>query len=178
MNELSSNIGISKKTIYQYFSSKEEIVESCIEHIFEDIDSKILPLMKDSELDVLSKLNRLTITVSESLRTYSKMQTLDFQRSFPALWNKVNIERTQRIQRYEELFADGVKQKVFRQFKPEILVHLYIVAIQSLTSPSFLESHDLTLSEAITMVKSIILNGILAPTIEPCDRDEEIDTDI
>ncbi|GAA4725707.1 TetR/AcrR family transcriptional regulator [Brevibacillus fulvus] len=160
MDQIAKEMSISKKTIYQYYRNKEAILEACIDFKFKEIDDKIEPIFRDDRLDVLQKLDKLTSNVAESLKVISNMQTSSLQRSFPALWKKINDERKKRIQGYANLLREGIERGVIKPIDPAVVIELYNASLLTATSASFLYQYDLTWSQAVEVVKQIIFDGI------------------
>lgn len=160
MDQIAKEMSISKKTIYQYYRNKEAILEECIDHKFKEIDSKIQPIFADENKDVIQKLDELTSRVAECLKVISNMQTSSLQRSFPALWNKINEERKKRIKGYENLLREGIESGVIKPINPAVVIELYHTALSAATSASFLYEYDLTWSQSVELVKQIIFEGI------------------
>lgn len=160
MDQISKEMRISKKTIYQYYRNKEEILEACIDYKFKEIDGKVQPILNDEKKDVLQKLDELTSKVAESLKIMSNMQTATLQRSFPSLWDKINEEREKRIKGYENLLREGIESGILKPINPAAVIEIYNSALLTATSASFLYQYDLTWSQSLELVKQMIFDGI------------------
>lgn len=55
MDDLARRLGISKRTLYEHFSSKVEILETIIEQTAQEFDEKTRQIVEDSNLTLLEK---------------------------------------------------------------------------------------------------------------------------
>jgi len=58
MEDLAKKMGISKRTLYQYFTSKAEILEEIIDKTFKEIDEETEKITQDNNLDLISKIKK------------------------------------------------------------------------------------------------------------------------
>ncbi|MBD0831093.1 TetR/AcrR family transcriptional regulator [Aestuariibaculum sediminum] len=56
MDELASKLGISKKTIYKYFNSKEDLVIQCVELLIENFKSDINIIITNKNADPITSI--------------------------------------------------------------------------------------------------------------------------
>lgn len=166
LDQVASELTISKKTIYKFFSSKEDIISACIDHVFHTIDEKVLPIMNDPALSILDKITRLPEIVAEQLLFFSSHQVLEIQRAFPQLWNKVLEQRKQKLARYEALFQIAKERGDIIDIDPKLIVDFFLVAIEAFTRESFMSEHKVSYSQSLQMVSNILLEGIIKRKVE------------
>ena len=56
LDELASELQVSKKTIYKYFLNKEDLVAESVTHMLEDVRTKLNEKIDDDNLDSLQKV--------------------------------------------------------------------------------------------------------------------------
>ncbi len=49
MDSLANEMGVSKKTIYQFYSNKNEIIVACVAYIIADLDEKVERIIEGKE---------------------------------------------------------------------------------------------------------------------------------
>jgi len=162
LDQVASELSISKKTIYKFFSSKEEIISACIDDVFTTIDAEVLPIMTDQSIGIIEKITRLPEIVAKHLMFFTRQQVVEIQRTFPHLWSKVLEQRKLRIERYEALFRAAKERGFIIDVDPKLLVHFFLVTIEAFTKESFMDEHNISYAESLQMVSKILLEGILS----------------
>lgn len=161
LDQVASELSISKKTLYKYFSGKEDIISACIDDVFATIDEEIMPIMTSPTLGIIDKITKLPAIVAKHLQFFSSEQVVDIQRAFPQLWTKVTELRSQKIARYEALIQAAQSQDLLIDVDSKILLEHYLMTIEAFTKESFISKHGLSYAQASQLVNHIILNGIL-----------------
>jgi len=161
LDQVAAQLSISKKTIYKFFASKEEIISACIDDVFSSIDAEILPIMSDHSISIIDKITALPAIVAKHLSFFTSEQVVEIQRAFPHLWNKIVQQREQKIERYEALFRAAQEQGYIVDTDPKMIVQFFLVTIEAFTEESFLSKHNVSYAQSLQMVSKILLEGIL-----------------
>lgn len=56
LDELANELGISKKTIYKHFKNKEDLVAESVNHLLEEVISKLNAILEDKDKDAIQKI--------------------------------------------------------------------------------------------------------------------------
>ena len=59
MSDLALRLGVSKRSIYEYFESKEVLVYSIVETLLEDVQKQRLEIMADDSISYQEKLRKI-----------------------------------------------------------------------------------------------------------------------
>lgn len=161
LDQVAAELSISKKTIYKFFSGKEDIIDACIDNVFSTIDAEVLPIMSDHSIAILDKITSLPEIVAKHLLFFTRQQVLELQRAFPQLWNKITEQRKLRLARYEALFQAAKAKGDIIDIDPKIIVEFYMMAIETFTKESFINEHNISYSQSLQLVNKILLEGIL-----------------
>ncbi|TEB09630.1 TetR/AcrR family transcriptional regulator [Pelotomaculum propionicicum] len=160
MDDLVAATGISKRTIYRYFRSKEEIINAVLDDLIAGIALKIQAVFgsADKPLDkIINMLGELT----RNIRVIEPQFLYDLQKYYPHLWEKIERFRSQRIQQVFEALLAGGEQNFLRQVHPKIFTTALLASIRSVVNPVFIVENQLILEEAIQSLFSIFLYGIV-----------------
>ena len=65
MNDVAKNLGMSKKTIYTIYESKEEMLLALADYCFQDIKKSEKIILQDNSMDVLTKIERIMVVLPE-----------------------------------------------------------------------------------------------------------------
>ena len=94
--ELAREAGISKRTLYQHFRSKEEILEEVLEREMERIASRLDAVLQQAGLPYPQKLEAVLQIAADQLARLGAAMIEDLYRSAPRLWAQIAQSR-QRI---------------------------------------------------------------------------------
>jgi hypothetical protein len=88
----------------------------------------------------------------------------DIESQMPQRWERIEKLRRVLEKGRKELFKRGQRQGTIRKdMDPETMSIVFDEIIESIFSPSFLISKDLTLKQAGSTIKNMLLRGIVEP---------------
>jgi AcrR family transcriptional regulator len=162
-DEIAASAGISKKTLYKYFESKEVLFAEVIGRTVREVAEEFEAILEDGKADFPGKLHRLIELQAAQLSRIRQPLINDVQRNFPALWKQVEEERRTRLEAYlGQLFSEGVKQGVFRpDIDSKMLEMVYMSAITGIINPENLARIPYSAQEATGAIMRIIFTGVL-----------------
>ncbi len=162
MDELAAHAGISKRTIYRYFKSKEEIINSVMEYFMFSTEQKVLKAL-DSSNDPVEKIVNVIKVVTENVKLLQPLALQDLQKYYPHIWEKVEQFRAGKIQQvFENLIVDNEK-KCFREINPKIFTTALMASVKAVVNPGFIMENNLYSEETIQSLFTIFLYGIVNP---------------
>lgn len=94
MDNIATEFGISKKTLYQYFSDKEELVSQVVNHFLECSERDFKNLADNNAIDDIFLVRS---RVAYILKFYNNNIENDLKKSYPNLYKKVHEAKRQRI---------------------------------------------------------------------------------
>ncbi|MDI3093444.1 TetR/AcrR family transcriptional regulator [Priestia megaterium] len=160
ISDLAKNLGTSKRTIYQHFSSKDAIIDSIIENLILQIKNKEEEIFHDESLNLLEKITQLLICVPEEFNTMDIRLLVDLKRLHYNQWVKINDFLKQEWDLVVKLMEEGIDTGVIREIDFQLFIELYLGAINQFYQPNFSLKTNLTMSEILKSVIDILLNGI------------------
>ncbi len=163
LDEIASEVGISKKTIYKYFPSKEDLVRGVTDSTLADTESGLKNIIEDPSLDFVGKLREIMKFVGLHLSKLSLPLIEDLRRNTPELWEKISEYRTKRIyESFGSLIREGRQKGIFREDIDENLVILmYADVVEHLINPQVLSDLPFTASQLYETVIKVIFEGIM-----------------
>lgn len=163
MDETASALGISKKTLYQHFASKEDLVRAVCDHHQQEVESGIRSIHQTAGLTPLQKLQRQTEFISAVYRHMSPSLIHDLQRSQPEIWKSVEDRRQCCIETdFLVLIREGRSEGIFRSDIDESLfLKVYLAAIEGVLKPSVLKDLPFRPEEVYETVSRILFEGFL-----------------
>ncbi|MCA4152683.1 TetR/AcrR family transcriptional regulator [Priestia megaterium] len=160
ISDLAKNLGTSKRTMYQHFSSKDDIIDSIIENLILQIKNKEEKIFHDESLNLLEKITQVLICVPEEFSTMDFRLLADLKRLHYNQWVKIDDFLKQEWDLVVKLMEEGIETGVIREINLQLFVELYLGAINQIYQPNFSLNTKLTMSEILKSVMDILLNGI------------------
>ncbi len=115
MDQIASEAGVSKRTIYEVFKDKSDLLAACLLTYEEEIfkTHEVIIETADNVIDAMFKLAEYHI---QFLENTNPLFHIDIQKFYPALWDE-NMRRISRNKLVEiRKFLDfGKKQKLIRE---------------------------------------------------------------
>nr|HAD51905.1 TetR/AcrR family transcriptional regulator [Algoriphagus sp.] len=85
MDDIARMMGISKKTLYQEFKDKKELVNATFSAMLER-DQEKMAFLKDSGTDVIEHLVKISKMMRERLTNINPLAIMEVQKYFPEAW--------------------------------------------------------------------------------------------
>lgn len=171
MNDLSSNLGMSKKTLYNYFSSKEEILYGAFKSFKVEMSSKIDNIINSGEITFTGKIKLIFTEVGSHLSTITPYFLNDIKKNAPKVWNSVQeYKQEAAYKRFSKLLDDGIKHGSIRKdINKTLVIMLYLSAIETMLNSDFVKQipsefkNELPYSsfDVFKGIVSILFDGIL-----------------
>jgi AcrR family transcriptional regulator len=158
-DELAAACGISKRTLYRYFNSKDEIIEQVLDKILEEVGGRVEKILT-GPLSPPAKLQAMACTVVEEIRFLEPHIFHDLQHYYPHLWEKIDRFRTERLERLGQVYLEGCQMGYFKEFSVALVINSFIAAARAVISPGFLINHNISLPRALDTMVEIFLHGI------------------
>jgi AcrR family transcriptional regulator len=162
MDELVGQLGISKKTMYQHFKSKDDLVTAVLETQLVYMSGNIKNII-DAPVDFIEKLNTLWVFVGNTLSAISRQFQDDIRRFRPELWQRVeDVRRKNVFGNLRNLIEEGQRHGMLREdVNVEIVVAMFQDAVQGIINPEVLVRHPFSAADAMRAIMLILFEGIL-----------------
>lgn len=165
MDELAHELGMSKKTLYRHFRSKDELIDAIIDEIGQAIRDRMDSVLSDPKLDFTQKLCGLIDVVGSNLALASPGMLHDLQRFAPQLYQKIDDLRQRNVPYvFGRLIRTGLAEgKVRPEIDPAFAVEFWLQAIRGLVHPAGLERTQLTPRQTLERAVHLFFGGLLSP---------------
>lgn len=160
MDDLATQLGMSKKTLYTYFACKKELVEETMECTISRVFSKQDEMMKEADSPI-DRLMAVFLPILEMLASMDPILMKDMNKFYPDLWQKMDQKRRQRFTMINRIIADGVEQGVFIPIQPDVLANLITVTMINFINPQNLNQLNLSPYEGFKTLHRVLFLGIL-----------------
>lgn len=160
MDDVAQELSVSKRTLYEIFGSKEELLLECMNRHIAHM-SKMLEEEIDREEDVLTVfLKHLEVLINESReRDHNKFEDMDKYPKLKKVFHEHLADMARRMRGFMEL---GVKQGVFRD---DLNMDVLMKAFSAMGTMANKEADrgEFRYDELIDGTLVVLLRGIAAP---------------
>lgn len=161
MEDIARLAGISKKTIYQEFKDKRDLVKETFKSVLEQ-DRKGMSYTATSDGGVIEHLVKTSRMLRERFANMNPMVILEIQRFFPEAWELFEIFKEQFVMK--DLITIIEKGKELGYFRPginaKILARLRVNQITSSFDPSYFDMKQYTILDFQLEMLDHFLHGI------------------
>jgi AcrR family transcriptional regulator len=159
ISDIAEKLGMSKKTIYQYFTGKEEIALSVIEEFMGRVAEKFDRLEPSS--DPISDIRSLFEQIKSEVARISPLFQDDIRKFLPHVHQRLKEMRAEKFKKIEDCIRAA---QHMGQVKETVDAHLTtIVLLEALEgfSRSEMSRHGISKFQAVDTLIDIFISGII-----------------
>lgn len=138
MDDIANHLGMSKKTLYQYFTDKDALVDAVLDREVCDTETDC----KTMQLDADNAVHELLLTMDEIHEQFSNMNPMvlyDLEKFHPKAWQKFLKHKNQFLYKIikdnierginEELYRPEINVDVMSRFRLESMMVMFNVDV-------------------------------------------------
>jgi len=161
MDELAARAGVSKRTVYRYFPSKEDIIEATVKAFLDQVASEadqLLQIEKEPARILSGLLNYLFIHGQFLINPFSFN---DLRVYYPNLWQKIDQFRVERIRAVLGLISSNSESSLKGEVDPRIVSAVILASIQAVLNPDFVLANNLTFEETARQLSKLLVSAVI-----------------
>jgi len=162
VDEITATLGMSKKTFYQNFPTKDAMLEELIGRVFGEVGGGIDAIVQGAGTFV-EKLDALMQFMGSVFRRFAVPFSGEMDRRFPRVWEQIEKFRQQKIQEnFARLLEQGKREGYLRgDVDVRIFLMAYTAAIRAIIRPSVLAAHAFTIPDVLEQIVRIFFTGVM-----------------
>ena len=127
MDDLATQLGMSKKTLYKFFDGKQELIDSCISDYLRQ-EEQLLKHLEQTSTDAVEDMIRISQHFMNNFRSMQTGVIYELQKYYRTVWQKVIDWESEFIkQRISDNLKRGISEGLYRaNIDPEIVSDLYV----------------------------------------------------
>lgn len=143
MDEISRQMGISKKTLYQFVSNKKELVKKVVEQQVAQEQACICDLFEESG-NAIDKLMQITAFVGNQMKELHPSVMFDLKKYHLDAWQLLNNHKEKFVYRIvKENMQMGIKEGFYRaNLNPELVSRFYLSMANMIFDPDYAAETD------------------------------------
>ena len=144
MDDVVREMGISKKTLYQYFSDKTELVMAVMDNVYEKRKNEMCEVLLGKENAIEEMLTYYGLQL-KMIREHKPTLIYDLKKYYPKIHEKVSMRKRQHI--YDSVLQNikrGKSEGLFRaDINEEILARLNLMRIEAIMSSGIFSDEEI-----------------------------------
>lgn len=142
VDDLAKELGVSKKTLYQYFESKEKIFEALMVGMRAEMNRKQVELFEDETIPAIDKMKRLLTMLPSNYELITPVTLNQMKRSYPKLYHLMMDMYHYEWTRFDKVYEKAVETGEIQAFDVAFFKELYIAAVMHLPEVSQLSKYS------------------------------------
>ncbi len=143
MDMVAEHLGMSKKTLYQYFSDKEKLVEDVLEYFMSKQSIAFISISSD-ELNAIDKLYAAGKIISNILAVVPESVIHDLQKFYPDVLHKfILFKREHILLQVKKNLQEGIAQGLYRSnLNIDIASRSYLALSESMLDRNYFPTEN------------------------------------
>lgn len=162
LDEIASELGISKKTLYKHFENKEDILRYGMQETMRAIAKEIDRIVV-SDRPFAEKLAGMMMIIGKQVSKLSRSAQSDMQKFAPELWKEIEVFRREQIfMKIGKMISQARDENVFRpDVNEQVLVLMILNCVQGILNPEVLSQNSFSAEQAFRIIFKTIFEGAL-----------------
>lgn len=165
IDDICRELGMSKKTFYVYFASKDELIEQMLQANVEHMEQKMRTTMETSDFSgIVQKFTNWITTEKEDVRKVPQL-VYDLKKYYPQQYNAFQRQSFEIQQQYVEQFIERgisaglVRANINKDYTSHLFAKIYTDALRDF---ELIESKGHNLLQFSRVASDILMRGILS----------------
>ena len=160
MDDIAQSMHIAKKTIYRFFSSKEELLIALLDYGFENIQKEKQKILSSND-SITKRLEQAMIAMPKQYAKIDFRMLVSLKDIYPQVYIRLNEHLENDWEPIIKLINEGIRKKEIRKINTFILRQIITATFEQLLSMDELQEKNLTYAEALKEMMNIIMKGIV-----------------
>lgn len=162
MDDIAKHIGMSKKTIYQYFADKDELVYEFMQIGMSEQMQEMRAVAENSD-NVIEELHKAMLKTRELFSKVNPLMLFELKKYHPKAWELFNHCKEGEMQEhFTKTIQKGIKEGLFRaNIDVEILAKMRMELVQMAFDPKVFPSPQFNFLDVNIQIFEHFVYGII-----------------
>ena len=161
MDDVAKKIRISKKTLYQVFATKEEMLLALADYCFADIKKSEREVLMEASLNTLEKLKKIMIVLPERYQSIGLSKLYELRDKYPDIYTRVAEYLETDWDATIALLEKGMEEGVLKKLPIPVIKAMVEGTIQHFFASPVLVENSMTYEEGLQQMLEILFEGIV-----------------
>lgn len=160
MDSVANSLKMSKKTIYKYFKSKDDLIEAAVNSGFDAVKLAERSIIDDPTIDTVDKLKKAVIVIPDQYRFVDWRRLYEFKDSYPKAFEAIQTRIETGWESTIELLEMNMREGKLRQANISIIKSMIESCIEGFLRNNTLIEEGIGYEEALNAMIEIIIEGL------------------
>lgn len=160
VESLAARLGMSKKTIYKFFPSKDVLIEKIFDFSTGMISRKLKQIV-NSDANPIEKYIKIMEFIMDKISRVSMIKVVEVKNRYPQVWKKNETFQLGLKKDFAKIFIEAQEQGLARKdIDMNIVATIYMNILNSTFQPEFFLKNNLAAVDTINLFVNIITEGM------------------
>ena len=163
MDDVARHLCISKKTLYEYFTDKEDLVKNVV---LMDHESRMRFFLeiREKNINAIEELFEVYRMINNMFREYNSSMEYDIHKYYPDLYARVKVIRRKNM--YDTLYSNmnrGKKEGLYRKdLNSNIIARLHVLKVENMFDNEIFTVEEISSAKVFNEVFIYHMQGIMS----------------
>lgn len=162
MDDLAHELGVSKKTLYEHFKDKEDVVRKVVAFMIQDQQGCINTIIDDPEINAIDELLHMSHFIAEHLKSVNPSFSYDLKKYYSRVWEELVEFKSKTV--FEHIIANirkGIDEGLYRSdLNYEIIAYVYVARMELYSPGGLPELQNYSYQEVFRTLFQYHVRGI------------------
>ncbi len=161
MDDIATELGISKKTIYAVFKDKESMFFSMVDYCFDKINAHKEMTLQDESLSTVDRIRAVLAMLPDGYRDVDFGKLYVLKGKYPKIYAKVEERLESGWEGVLTLINNGIEEGSIRPVNVYILKTMMEATLEQFFQRDILVKNEISYNDALNEVVKILIDGIV-----------------
>lgn len=161
MDDIASELSMSKKTIYTVFRDKESMFFAMVDYCFDKIKESESEILSDDSLSTVEKIRGVLAVLPSGYKDVDFRQLYTLKDKYPNTYSRVEERLETGWEKTIALINQGIEEGSIRPVNVNLLKSMLEATIEQFFQRDILIRNQISYAEALEEVVNILVDGIV-----------------
>lgn len=161
MDDIASELSMSKKTIYTVFRDKESMFFAMVDYCFDKIKESENEILSDDSLSTVEKIRGVLAVLPSGYKDVDFRQLYTLKDKYPNTYSRVEERLETGWEKTIALINQGIEEGSIRPVNVNLLKSMLEATIEQFFQRDVLIRNQISYAEALEEVVNILVDGIV-----------------
>ena len=160
MDTVAQSTGMSKKTIYKYFESKDDLILAAVNEGFDEVKRAEQRIISNPDLDIVEKLKQVIVVIPDQYISVDWRRLKEFEDYSPRAFKQISERVSTGWDSTFALLNEATREGKLREVNPAIFKSMVDSCIAGFINDGTLVREGIAYRDALAEMINILIEGI------------------